>query len=145
MQFIDSYWTEEHCFLIDCSRRLSMLSDVWSLFTLITLCELPKNKAWNSLGTFRKYELSLIEIIKFLESQKNKENLFECYVLHQRFSMDYYFKLQRLWNGDQNGTFPHTMHTWLLKTKSQIRVSQKFQAVSTELISTLIQKCWFIM
>ena len=80
-----------------------MFSDVWGLFTLLTVCELSKNKTWNSLWTFRKYDLSLIDLIKFLESQKDKENLFEGSIPHQRFSVDYFFKLQRLWNGAPNG------------------------------------------
>lgn len=109
-----NYWPKEHSFVIESSRKLAMFSDVWDLFTLITLCELPKNKAWNSPGAFRKCDLSLIDIIKFLETQKNKENLFEGYIPHQRFSVDYFFKLQRPWNRDQNGIWAPTALSHIL-------------------------------
>ena len=83
------------------SWQCSLMSEACS--HSLTVCELSKNKTWNSPWTFRKYDLSLIDLIKFLQSQKDKENLFEGSIPQQRFSVDYFFKLQRLWNGAPNG------------------------------------------
>lgn len=73
------------------SRKQAMSSDVWCFFAPKTSRKLLENITRNSLGTCRKRELSLIEIIEFLESQRNKENLFEGYISHQRSSVDYFF------------------------------------------------------
>ena len=112
----------------DSSRKLAMFSDVWGLFTLLTVCELSKNKTWNSLWTFRKYDLSLTDLIKFLESQKDKENLFEGSIPHQRFFSGLFFQAAKTmkwspkWILSPKSTFPHTTHSWL-SSKSYIRVS----------------------
>lgn len=155
MQFIYSFMSliinPKECSFLISSGKLAMCSDVWGSFTLITLWELPKSKTWNSLGTLRKHKPYLIDIIKFLESQKNKENLFEGYIPHQRFSSDYFFKLQRLkWKpkGDlSRKVFPHTMHSWPLNTVTpqNVRLTEsRFHRTHTHLYAKVSIVTWML-